>query len=104
MFFFVLVALTFTLSSLLPAPVDVLQALRLSQDMQGVSTGDGFCKSRGGQQPDLAYRIDDQVQLSAPTKQLFPGTGFSSYCGVEEVLEFLKIENNNKRLVKCFSQ
>lgn len=81
------VALTFTVSSPFAAPVDVLRTLGLSEDMEGVSQGDGLCKKRGGQQPDLAYRIDKKIQLSAPTKQLFPGRGFQFSCGIVEILD-----------------
>uniref|UniRef100_A0AAQ4S696 Collagen, type V, alpha 3a n=1 Tax=Gasterosteus aculeatus aculeatus TaxID=481459 RepID=A0AAQ4S696_GASAC len=54
-------------------PIDVLQVLELSQDMEGVSLEAGLCTSRTGfEEPDLAYKIDKKIQLSAPTRQLFP--------------------------------
>lgn len=54
--------------------VDVLQLLEVSENMEGVSLEAGFCTSRTGMEgTDLAYKIDKKVQLSVPTKQLFPG-------------------------------
>lgn len=60
----------------LPADsIDVLQVLKLSEKMEGVSLEAGLCTSRRGtEETDLAYRIK-RIQLSAPTKQLFPGSG-----------------------------
>lgn len=65
-----------------PAPVssageliDVLKVLELSEDMEGVSLEAGLCTSREGQEiTDLAFKIDKKIQLSAPTRQLFPRT------------------------------
>uniref|UniRef100_A0A3Q3G9M8 Thrombospondin-like N-terminal domain-containing protein n=1 Tax=Labrus bergylta TaxID=56723 RepID=A0A3Q3G9M8_9LABR len=58
-------------------PVDVLRVLELSENMEGVSLKAGLCSSRRGtEETDLAFKIDKKIQLSAPTKQLFPGTGF----------------------------
>lgn len=54
--------------------IDVLQLLEVSENMEGVSLKAGFCTSRTGmEKADLAYKIDKKVQLSVPTKQLFPG-------------------------------
>lgn len=54
-------------------PVDVLKILDLSDDMEGVSLEAGLCVSREGQEEtDLSFKIDKKIQLSAPTKQLFP--------------------------------
>uniref|UniRef100_A0A8D2J2P8 Thrombospondin-like N-terminal domain-containing protein n=1 Tax=Varanus komodoensis TaxID=61221 RepID=A0A8D2J2P8_VARKO len=40
----------------------------------GVRRTAGFCpRRRSGAAPDVAYRISRQAQLSAPTRQLFPG-------------------------------
>lgn len=67
--------LTFAFSPFLASPIDVLQVLELSENMEGVSLEDGLCTSRRGmEEPDLAYRINKKIQLSAPTKQLFPGS------------------------------
>lgn len=53
--------------------VDVLKILDLSEDMEGVSLEAGLCVSRDGQEEtDLSFKIDKKIQLSAPTKQLFP--------------------------------
>ena len=55
-------------------PIDVLRVLELSENMEGVSLEAGLCTSRRGmQETDLAYKIEKKIQLSAPTKQLFPG-------------------------------
>lgn len=60
-------------------PIDVLRVLELSENMEGVSLEAGLCTSRRGTEAtDLAYKIDKKIQLSAPTKQLFPGT--VNYC------------------------
>lgn len=63
------------LSFLFPAGhVDVLQLLEVSEKMEGVSLDTGLCTSRTEMEgKDLAYKIDKKVQLSVPTKQLFPG-------------------------------
>uniref|UniRef100_A0A8C4NQR1 Collagen, type V, alpha 3a n=1 Tax=Dicentrarchus labrax TaxID=13489 RepID=A0A8C4NQR1_DICLA len=57
--------------------IDVLQVLQLSENMEGVSMEAGLCTSRRGmEETDLAYKIDKKIQLSAPTKQLFPDSNF----------------------------
>ncbi|KAG8006874.1 Collagen alpha-1(XI) chain, partial [Nibea albiflora] len=57
--------------------IDVLQVLELSENMEGVSLEAGLCSSRRGmEETDLAYKIDKKIQLSAPTKQLFPDSRF----------------------------
>ncbi|MEQ2184430.1 hypothetical protein GOODEAATRI_007873, partial [Goodea atripinnis] len=57
-------------------PVDVLRVLGLSESMEGVSLDAGFCTSRRGmEETDLAYKIK-KIQLSIPTKQLFPDSRF----------------------------
>ncbi|XP_069739085.1 collagen alpha-1(XI) chain-like, partial [Phaenicophaeus curvirostris] len=52
--------------------VDVLKVLQLHSQPQGVKKVAGFC-SQGGAGSDVAYRITREAQLSAPTRQLFPG-------------------------------
>lgn len=43
--------------------------------MEGVLLEAGLCTSREGQElTDLAFKIDKKIQLSAPTRQLFPRT------------------------------
>ncbi len=62
--------------SLLPTAnlIDVLRVLELSEDMEGVSMEVGLCTERKDtSETDMAYRIDKKIQLSAPTKQFFPG-------------------------------
>lgn len=57
-------------------PIDVLRVLELSENMEGVSLESGLCTSRRGmEEMDLAYKIK-KIQLSAPTKQLFPVSKF----------------------------
>lgn len=60
-------------------PIDVLRVLGLSENMEGVSLEAGFCTSRRGtEETDLAYKIK-KIQLSAPTKQLYPGRVWTSF-------------------------
>uniref|UniRef100_A0A8D0HF23 Uncharacterized protein n=1 Tax=Sphenodon punctatus TaxID=8508 RepID=A0A8D0HF23_SPHPU len=56
-------------------PVDVLKVLQLQRQPDGVRKTTGFCPRRrsGGSGSDVAYRISRQAQISAPTRQLFPG-------------------------------
>uniref|UniRef100_A0A671TWF5 Fibrillar collagen NC1 domain-containing protein n=1 Tax=Sparus aurata TaxID=8175 RepID=A0A671TWF5_SPAAU len=70
--------LSHTVSCLFAAdPIDVLKVLELSEDMEGVSLEAGLCTSREGrEETDLSYKIDKKIQLSAPTKQLFPHSPF----------------------------
>uniref|UniRef100_A0A3B4AQJ5 Thrombospondin-like N-terminal domain-containing protein n=1 Tax=Periophthalmus magnuspinnatus TaxID=409849 RepID=A0A3B4AQJ5_9GOBI len=68
------VFLSVTQTYILMNLVDVLKVLELSEDMEGVSLEAGLCTSRSDQDvTDLSYKIDKKIQLSAPTKQLFPG-------------------------------
>lgn len=54
-------------------PVDVLKVLDFQSSPEGVRKTTGFCTARRGSKPDIAYRVGKQAQISAPTKQLFPG-------------------------------
>ncbi|KAJ0012025.1 hypothetical protein NQD34_013000 [Periophthalmus magnuspinnatus] len=54
-------------------PVDVLKVLDFQSSPDGVQKTPGFCKTRRGAKPDIAYRVGKQAQISAPTNQLFPG-------------------------------
>ncbi|GCC18872.1 hypothetical protein chiPu_0020915 [Chiloscyllium punctatum] len=55
-------------------PVDVLQVLQFNRLPEGVRTTTGFCpKRKSVSSADVAYRISKKAQISAPTKQLFPG-------------------------------
>ncbi|XP_044930614.1 collagen alpha-2(XI) chain isoform X7 [Mustela nigripes] len=49
-------------------PVDVLRALRFPSLPDGVRRARGICPA------DVAYRVSRPAQLSAPTRQLFPGS------------------------------
>lgn len=61
-------------SCLIANPIDILKVLDLSEDMEGVSLEAGLCTSRTGrEETDLSFKINKKIQLSAPTKQLFPG-------------------------------
>uniref|UniRef100_A0A3B4XXT9 Thrombospondin-like N-terminal domain-containing protein n=1 Tax=Seriola lalandi dorsalis TaxID=1841481 RepID=A0A3B4XXT9_SERLL len=57
-------------------PVDVLKVLDFKSSPEGVRKTTGFCTARRGSKPDVAYRVGKQAQISAPTKQLFPGGVF----------------------------
>ncbi|MEQ2266722.1 hypothetical protein XENORESO_016522, partial [Xenotaenia resolanae] len=57
-------------------PVDVLKALDFQSSPEGVRKTQGFCTVRRGSKPDVAYRVAKSAQISAPTKQLFPGGVF----------------------------
>ncbi|CAB1454496.1 unnamed protein product [Pleuronectes platessa] len=57
-------------------PVDVLKVLDFNSSPDGVRKTTGFCTARRGSKPDVAYRVGKQAQISAPTKQLFPGGVF----------------------------
>uniref|UniRef100_A0A8C0G429 Laminin G domain-containing protein n=1 Tax=Chelonoidis abingdonii TaxID=106734 RepID=A0A8C0G429_CHEAB len=55
-------------------PVDLLKALQFQAQPAGVRKTMGFCPTRrAAPGPDVAYRISRQAQISAPTRQLFPG-------------------------------
>jgi len=54
-------------------PVDVLKVLEFPTVPEGVQKTLGFCTNRRASQPDTAYKIVKNAQISAPTKQLFPG-------------------------------
>uniref|UniRef100_A0A803U107 Thrombospondin-like N-terminal domain-containing protein n=1 Tax=Anolis carolinensis TaxID=28377 RepID=A0A803U107_ANOCA len=54
--------------------VDVLKALEFHNSPEGVSKTAGFCTNRRNSKgSDVAYRVSKHAQLSAPTKQLYPG-------------------------------
>ncbi|KAM6976501.1 collagen alpha-1(XI) chain-like isoform 2-T2 [Aplochiton taeniatus] len=57
-------------------PVDVLKLLEFHNAPEGVRETSGFCTNRRASKPDTAYRVEKQAQISAPTKQLFPGGVF----------------------------
>uniref|UniRef100_A0A670ZSP5 Thrombospondin-like N-terminal domain-containing protein n=1 Tax=Pseudonaja textilis TaxID=8673 RepID=A0A670ZSP5_PSETE len=54
--------------------VDVLAALQLQKEPEGVRKTAGFCpQKRAGSGMGTAFRISRRAQISAPTWQLFPG-------------------------------
>ncbi|CAI9622149.1 unnamed protein product, partial [Staurois parvus] len=58
-------------------PVNVLRALDFHNTPEGVSKTVGFCTNRKASKgPDTAYKIQKNVQLSVPLKQLYPGGVF----------------------------
>uniref|UniRef100_A0A8C8SET5 Thrombospondin-like N-terminal domain-containing protein n=1 Tax=Pelusios castaneus TaxID=367368 RepID=A0A8C8SET5_9SAUR len=58
-------------------PVDVLRVLGLRDGMEGISITSGICpQRRGAEESDLAFRLENGTQLSAPTRQLFPDGPF----------------------------
>ncbi|KAI5620898.1 collagen alpha-3(V) chain precursor [Silurus asotus] len=57
--------------------IDVLRVLELSDQMEGVSLEAGLCTDRVDKEElDIAFRIDKKIQLSAPSRQLFPDSAF----------------------------
>uniref|UniRef100_A0A8D3BVQ1 Procollagen, type V, alpha 1 n=1 Tax=Scophthalmus maximus TaxID=52904 RepID=A0A8D3BVQ1_SCOMX len=58
-------------------PADLLKILDFHSLPDGVTKTTGFCSHRRSTQgPDVAYRVSKDAQLSAPTKQLYPGDVF----------------------------
>uniref|UniRef100_A0A8C5H995 Collagen, type XI, alpha 1a n=1 Tax=Gouania willdenowi TaxID=441366 RepID=A0A8C5H995_GOUWI len=57
-------------------PVDVLKVLAFQNYPEGVTKTSGFCPHRRASKPDSAYRVSKNIQISAPTTQLFPGGVF----------------------------
>uniref|UniRef100_A0A8C5GAX9 Fibrillar collagen NC1 domain-containing protein n=1 Tax=Gouania willdenowi TaxID=441366 RepID=A0A8C5GAX9_GOUWI len=58
-------------------PADLLKILDFHSLPEGVSKTTGLCTHRKSTQgADVAYRVSKDAQLSAPTKQLYPGDVF----------------------------
>ncbi|XP_030045046.1 collagen alpha-1(XI) chain-like, partial [Microcaecilia unicolor] len=58
-------------------PIDVLKALGFHSLPDGISKTTGFCTNRRDSRgSDTAFTVQKHAQLSAPTKQLFPGGVF----------------------------
>lgn len=58
-------------------PADLLKILDFHNLPEGVTKVTGFCAQRKSSSgPDVAYRVAKDAQLSAPTKQLYPGEYF----------------------------
>lgn len=75
------------LFSLLPAaePADLLKILDFPSLPEGVTRSTGFCSHRRSSQgPDVAYRVSKNAQLSAPTRQLYPGKLVTAFGTGEE--------------------
>ncbi|KAA0704669.1 Collagen alpha-1(XI) chain [Triplophysa tibetana] len=53
-------------------PVDVLKVLEFHNVPEGVQKTSGFCTNRRSSQPDTAYKVGKNAEISAPTRQLFP--------------------------------
>ncbi|GLD68277.1 collagen alpha-1(XI) chain-like isoform X1 [Lates japonicus] len=72
-------------------PIDVLKVLELSENMEGVSLEAGLCTSRKDrEETDLSFKIDRKIQLSAPTKQLFPDSPFPTDFSVMTTIRAVK--------------
>jgi hypothetical protein len=55
-------------------PADLLKILDFPSLPDGVTKTTGFCAHRKSTKgADVAYRVSKEAQLSAPTKQLYPG-------------------------------
>lgn len=55
-------------------PADLLKILDFHNLPEGVTQTTGFCSHRRSKQgADVAYRVSKDAQLSAPTKQMYPG-------------------------------
>lgn len=55
-------------------PADLLKILDFHNLPEGVTRTTGFCSHRRSTRgPDVAYRVSKDAQLSAPTRQLYPG-------------------------------
>lgn len=69
-----LLTFCFCLSLFVAEPADLLKILDFPNLPDGVTKTTGFCSHRRSTQgPDVAYRVSKDAQLSAPTKQLYPG-------------------------------
>uniref|UniRef100_A0A8D2IXJ2 Thrombospondin-like N-terminal domain-containing protein n=1 Tax=Varanus komodoensis TaxID=61221 RepID=A0A8D2IXJ2_VARKO len=64
-------------------PVDVLKALEFHTLPEGISKTAGFCiNRRNSKGSDVAYKVSKTAQLSAPTKQLYPGGNFPEHFSI----------------------
>lgn len=70
-------------------PADLLKILDFHNLPEGVTRTTGFCSHRRSTQgPDVAYRVSKDAQLSAPTRQLYPGKHATSSTFNTECLIF----------------
>uniref|UniRef100_A0A4X2JRW1 Collagen type XI alpha 1 chain n=1 Tax=Vombatus ursinus TaxID=29139 RepID=A0A4X2JRW1_VOMUR len=71
------VVITFIFQAAEVRGVDILKALDFHNSPEGISKTAGFCTNRRNSKgSDTAYKVTKQAQISAPTKQLFPGGTF----------------------------
>lgn len=69
-----LLILDFFFSFFAAEPADLLKVLDFHNLPDGITKTTGFCTSRrSSKEADVAYRVTKDAQLSAPTKQLYPG-------------------------------
>lgn len=62
-------------------PADLLKVLDFPNLPDGITKTTGFCATRRSSKgPDVAYRVTKDAQLSAPTKQLYPGKRCKAVC------------------------
>lgn len=62
-------------------PADLLKILDFHNLPEGVTRTTGFCSHRrSAQGADVAYRVSKNAQLSAPTKQMYPGEYLHHRC------------------------
>ena len=62
-------------------PTDLLKILDFHNLPEGVTRTTGFCSHRrSAQGADVAYRVSKNAQLSAPTKQMYPGEYLRHRC------------------------
>lgn len=70
----------------------MLKALEFHNSPEGISKTAGFCiNRRNSRGSDVAYRVSKNAQLSAPTKQLYPGEwvmGGCELCSIKLSLMF----------------
>lgn len=75
-------------------PADLLKILDFHSLPDGVTKTTGFCSHRRSTQgPDVAYRVSKDAQLSAPTRQLYPG---------EDLTRHTHMARSNTTISFCF--
>lgn len=79
-------------------PIDVLKALDFQSSPEGIRKAPGFCPVRRGAKPDIAYRVGRNAQISAPTKQLFPGNDTHVPPTAFKTLQLLKVTRGARNI------
>lgn len=70
-------------------PADLLKVLDFHNLPDGITKTTGFCTSRrSSKEADVAYRVTKDAQLSAPTKQLYPGESAAFYLSYGNTCSF----------------